>query len=56
VDILSIPYIAIPERYEKLILSLKTNTINEYTLDKEALSYDDLFDAMRLSLRDFKVN
>lgn len=49
-------YIAIPEKYDKLILSLRTATVNEYTLDKEATSYDDMFDALRLSLRGFKVN
>ena len=49
-------YIAIPEKYDKLILSLRTATVNEYSLDKEATSYDDMFDALRLSLRGFKVN
>ena len=49
-------YITIPEKYDKLILSLRTATVNEYILDKEAISYDDMFDALRLSLRGFKVN
>ena len=49
-------YIAIPDKFDKLITSLRTAQVNEYSLDKEATSYDDLFDAMRLSLRGFKVN
>jgi hypothetical protein len=49
-------YVAIPEKYDKLILSLKTATVNEYTLDKEATSYDGLFDASRLSLKCYKIN
>ena len=49
-------YIAIPEKYDKLIISLKTATVNEYTLDKEATSYNDSFDAFRLSLKCFNVN
>ena len=44
-------YMAIPEKYDKLIVSLKTAVVNEYTLDKETTSYNDLFDAMRLSLK-----
>ena len=49
-------YIAIPDKYDKLILSLRTATVNEYSLDKEATSYDDLFDALRLSLKGFRIN
>jgi hypothetical protein len=49
-------YIAIPEKYDKLIVSLKTATVNEYGLDKEATSYDDSFDALRLSLKCYNVN
>jgi hypothetical protein len=48
-------YIAIPEKFHKLIVSLKTATVNEYTLDKEA-TYDDLFDALRLSLKCYEIN
>ena len=49
-------YIGIAEKYDKLIVSLKTAVVNEYSLDKESTSYDDLFDAMRLSLRCYRVN
>jgi hypothetical protein len=35
-------YLAIPEKYEKLILSLRTAHAKEYSLDKEQTSYDDL--------------
>jgi hypothetical protein len=49
-------YLAIPQQYDKLILSLRTAIANEYTLDKEATSYDDLLDALRLSLKAYKVD
>ena len=45
-----------PEKFDKLIVSLKTATVNEYTLDKESTSYDDSFDALRLSLKCYNVN
>jgi hypothetical protein len=44
-------YLAIPEKYEKVIISLRTAQANEYSLDKEQTSYDDLLDALRLSLK-----
>jgi hypothetical protein len=49
-------YIAIPEVYDKLIISLRTAQVNEYSLDKESTSYDDMLDAMRLSLKCFNIN
>ena len=49
-------YIGIAEKYDKLIISLKTAVVNEYTLDKESTSYNDLFDSLRLSLRCYNIN
>ena len=49
-------YMAIPEKFDKLIVSLKTAVVNEYSLDKESTSYNDLFDSLRLSLRCYNVN
>jgi hypothetical protein len=44
-------YVAINSRYNKLIAALRTAVENgEGSLDKEATSHDDLFDAFRLSL------
>ena len=43
-------YLAIPKQYEKLNTSLRTAYAREYSLDKEQTSYDDLLDALRLSL------
>jgi hypothetical protein len=44
--------IAINSRFEKLITSLRTAVENgEGSLDKEATSYDDIFDAFRISLQ-----
>ncbi len=49
-------YLAIPEKFDKLIVSLRTASANEYSLDKEATSYDDLFDSLRLSMRSYKIS
>jgi hypothetical protein len=35
-------YLAIPEQYEKLIISLRTAQAKEYSLDKEQTSYSDI--------------
>ena len=48
-------HVAIPKEFDKLIISLNTAVVNEYSLDKESTSYDDLFDALRLSLRCYKI-
>jgi hypothetical protein len=42
------------ERFDKLITALRTAVANEYKLDKEVTSYDDLLDAFRLSLTFYK--
>ncbi len=42
--------VAINPRFDKLITALRTAVDNEGTLDKEATSYDDIFDAYRLAL------
>ena len=43
------------EKYEKLIISLRTARAKEYSLDKEQTSYDDLLDGLRLSLKGYNV-
>jgi hypothetical protein len=48
-------YLAIPKEHEKLITSLRTAYAREYSLDKEQTSYNDLLDALRLSLKGYKV-
>jgi hypothetical protein len=40
-----------PDRFDKLITALRTAVDSDGTLDKEATSYDDLFDAFRLALK-----
>ena len=47
-------YVAIPEKYDKLITSLRTAWALELSLDKEQTSYDDLLDALRLALEGFE--
>ena len=41
-------YLAIPEQFDKLIISLRTAYANEYSLDKTQSSYSDTLDALRL--------
>jgi hypothetical protein len=41
----------IPDKFDKLITALRTAVDNDGTLDKEATSYNDIFDAFRLSLK-----
>jgi hypothetical protein len=48
-------YLAIPQKYDKLIVSLRTAQANEYTLDKKQTSYDDSLDALRLSLKGYII-
>ena len=48
-------HVAVPERFDKLLISLKTAVVNEYSLDKEQSSYNDLFDGLRLSLKCYKI-
>jgi hypothetical protein len=48
-------YLAIPQEHEKLILSLRTTIANEYSLDKEQTSYDDLLDALTISLKGYRI-
>jgi hypothetical protein len=47
-------YIAINPAFDKLIISLRTAVAEENTLDKESMSYADIFDAYRLALKDYK--
>jgi hypothetical protein len=47
--------LAIPEKFEKLITSLRTAYAREYSLDKEQTSYDDLLDALRLALKGISI-
>ena len=45
--------IAINPKFDKLITGLRTAVDNEGTLDKEATSYNDIFDAYRLVLQNY---
>jgi hypothetical protein len=40
-----------PDRFDKLITALRTAVDSDGTLDKEATSYNDIFDAFRLALK-----
>jgi hypothetical protein len=40
-----------PDKFDKLITSLRTAVDIDGALDKEATSYNDIFDAFRLALK-----
>jgi hypothetical protein len=40
-----------PDKFDKLIASLRTAVDNDGALDKESISYNDIFDAFRLALK-----
>jgi hypothetical protein len=48
-------YLAIPEKYEKLIISLRTAYDKELNIDKNQSSYSDSLDALRLSLKGHNI-
>jgi hypothetical protein len=48
-------YQAVSEKYDKPIISLRTAQAKQYSLDKECSSYSDLLDALRLSLKGYKI-
>ena len=49
-------YIAINPKFDKLITSLRTAVENDGVLDKEATSYDDIFDAFRFALHFYRLS
>jgi hypothetical protein len=48
-------YLAITEKYDKLITSLRTASAEELNLKKVQTSYADLLDALRLSLKGYNI-
>jgi len=42
------------KKFDKLIIALRTVVDNDGVLDKEATSYNDIFDAVRLALGSFR--
>ena len=53
--VVSKDYLPIPEEFEKQITSLRTAYAREYSLDKEQTSNDDLLDALKLTLKGYKI-
>jgi hypothetical protein len=43
-----------PDKFDKLITSLRTAVDNDGVLDKESISYNDIFDAFRLALKFYR--
>lgn len=48
-------YLAIPPKYDKLITSMRTAYAEELSFDKKQTNYDDLFDALSLSLKGYQI-
>ena len=48
-------YLAVEDKHEKLITSLRTAYAEELNLKKEHTSYDDLLDGLRLSLKGYNI-
>ena len=48
-------YLAIPAKYDNLIVSLRTAWAKELSQDKDQASYNDLLDALRLSLKGYQI-
>lgn len=53
--IISKGYLAIEEKHNKLLTSLRTAYANELSLVKDQTSYSDLLDALRLSLKGYEL-
>jgi hypothetical protein len=52
---LSVLRIAInPDKFDELVTALRTVVDNNGVLDKEATSYNDIFDAFRLALKFYR--
>lgn len=54
--IISKNYLVIDPKYDKLLTSLRTAYARELILDKNQTSYDDLLDALRLSLKGYNFS
>ncbi len=48
-------YLAIEEKHDKLLTSLRTAYAEELKLKKEQTSYNDLLDALRLALKGYTI-
>ena len=48
--------VAIPEKYKKHVKLFRKAEANEYSLNKEQTSYDDLLETLMLSYNMYKMN
>jgi hypothetical protein len=53
--VVSKQYLAIDPKYDKLLTSLRTAYAEVLNLKKDSTSYDDLLDALRLSLKGYNI-
>lgn len=49
-------HLAIEEKHDKLLTSLRTAYAEELNLKKEQTSYSDLLDALRLALKGYNIS
>ena len=49
-------YLAIEDKHDTLLTSLRTAYAKELDLDKNQTSYSDLLDALRLALKGYQIN
>jgi hypothetical protein len=48
-------HLAIPKEHDKVITSLRTAYAEELNLKKDVTSYDDILDALRLSVKGYNI-
>jgi hypothetical protein len=48
-------YLCIPKQFDKMEIALGTAYADEYSLNKDRSSYNDLTDALRLASRMYKM-
>jgi hypothetical protein len=48
-------YLCIPKQFDKMEIALRTAYADEYNLNKEKSSYNDLTDALRLACKMYKM-
>jgi len=53
--VVSKSYLAVDPKYDKVLTSLRTAWAEELNLKKDVTSYDDLLDALRLSLKRYQI-
>ena len=48
-------YLCIPKQFDKMEIALRTAYADEYSLNKDRSSYNDLTDSLRLACKQYKM-